>query len=87
MCSLLVQNFQVKKTVGFKRKIELLVVLRLHLSFGGSVYRQLQGGFADSRYSYVGLKLAHGEVLSPEEEAALKLAEAEFERTQNGTSD
>ncbi|KAG0557008.1 hypothetical protein KC19_11G095000 [Ceratodon purpureus] len=29
-----------------------------------------------------GLKLAHGEVLSPEEEAALKLAEAEFERVQ-----
>ena len=30
------------------------------------------------------MKLAHGEILSAEEEAALKLAEAEFERAQKG---
>ena len=40
--------------------------------------------FADGSWSYAGLKLAYGEVLSPEEEAALKLAEAEFERVQRG---
>ena len=32
--------------------------------------------------SYAGLKLAHGETLSPEEEAILKEAEAEYESAQ-----
>jgi len=44
----------------------------------------LKNGFADRMYSYAGLKHAHGEVLSPEEEVALKLAEAELDRTQKG---
>lgn len=45
----------------------------------------LKNGFPDRRCSCAGLKLAHGEVLSPEEEAALKLAEAEFERAHKGS--